>query len=111
MKKLNAQVIIFNQENNEIIVEDVLDNSADLLETKTGIYTASSAKTYVDLQRQKLMYVIDVDLPAKVEAENLKLLRRSVTLKGLFNFERQTSNFNLVKLMPWIIILALILFK
>lgn len=111
-KKVAAQAIIFNRESGQIDIQSVIDATADMIETKNGVYHIDEqVKTYVDVQNQKLVYVFDADIPARVEAENLKMLRRSVTLKRLFDFERTPGGLDFMKLLPYIIILALILFK
>jgi hypothetical protein len=109
-KRIAAKVVQFNTENNEISIESVMDKAADMIETTTGMYNLQDAKTYVDPVKGELVYVFNVDIPAKVEAENLKQLRRSVTLKNLFNFERTSGGTDWIKLLPYLIIIMMVIF-
>lgn len=56
-----------------------------------------------------LTYLVNVDLPAKVEAENLKRLRRSVALARIFEYDRG-KGINFMSLVPYIIIVLMIMF-
>jgi cytoskeletal protein RodZ len=109
-KRIAAKVVLFNQENGEISIESVLDKGADVVETKSGMFSLESAKTYVDPDKGELVYVFNVDIPARVEAENLKKLRRSVTIKNLFNFERATGGTDWIKMLPYLIIIIMVIF-
>ena len=44
----------------------------------------------------------EIDLQTKIEAENLKKLRRSVALNNIFDYET-TKTFDLMGFMPYII--------
>lgn len=109
-KKIAAKVVLFNEENNEVNIERVVEASADIVETATGLYHVEAAKTYVDTAAGQLIYVFNADLPARVEAENLKNLRRSVTIKNLFNFERSGGGIDWMKILPYLIIIAMVVF-
>lgn len=109
-KSINAQVIMFDSESNEVLVQRVLEANADMVETENGIFHTASAKTYVDTRKGSLVYVFDADLPARVEAESLKLLRRNAAIKNIFSFERGTGSIDWFKWLPWIVIMMLILF-
>jgi hypothetical protein len=109
-QRIAAQVVMFNQGTNEIGIERVIEISADMVETPSGLYSIESAETYVDPMKGNLVYVFNADIPARVEAENLKQLRRSVTLKKLFDFERTTGGVDWVKILPYVIIIVMVLF-
>jgi hypothetical protein len=109
--KYAAQVVLFNPDTAEISIEGVVDAQANMVETETAVYSLEDAKTYIDAKRQKVVYVFNADLPSRVEASNLKLLRRSMALKQLFNFERGSEGIKWGTILPYIVIIALIFFK
>jgi hypothetical protein len=109
--RLNATVVLFNQESKEIMIESAVDTSGDVIETEGMLLHLEHATTFVDPKKKNLVYVFNLDYPAKVEAENLKLLRRSVTLKQLFNFERGTGQIDWLKWLPYVIIMLMVVFR
>lgn len=110
MAKSKDLLVMFESDSKTLRIESVLDVGADDIETKDGIYRLADAKEYVDTAKSRVVYMINVDVPAKVEAANLKLLRRSTALKTLFKFERNTKG-DPFRYVPYIIIALLILFK
>lgn len=111
MARTMAKVVMFSEEGAEVSIEQVVDANAEIVETKSGIYALEYAKNYVDAKTGHLVYVFNADIPARVEAENLKRLRRSTVLNKLFDFERQSGGgIDWVKVLPYIIILFMIVF-
>lgn len=110
MAKGNDLLIAFDGDTGSLKVMPVLDVGADDIETKDGIYRLADAKQYVDTNKSRIVYMINVDVPAKIEAANLRLLRRSTALKTLFKFERNTKG-DPLRFFPYIIIALLIFFK
>lgn len=108
--KFNEKVILFN-ENNSVSIQNVIDRNANCVETDTGIYWLQESKTFVDAEKGGMVHIFNVDIPAKVEAENLKKLRRSVVLRNVFKFDRSTGEVDWMKYMPYLVIILLVLFK
>jgi hypothetical protein len=109
-RSAHGKVIIFNKEHNTVIVDKVEDADADTIEVHGYILPMNESMTRVDPVHGEPVYIFNLDVPAAIEAENLKKLRRSQALKNMFQFERGSS-MDIMKLMPWFIIALLILFK
>jgi hypothetical protein len=106
----NFRAMIFNSETNTFHVEKVVQIVGDKLETENDLYPIQNAVRYVNETDGHVVYVFNVDLPAKVEAQNLKLLRRSAALSRIFDYQ-VAKPFDIFKFMPWVAIILLILFK
>lgn len=104
-------VVVFNQEHNTVLVEPVTDSNADCVETENNLYHLKDAKTYNDTAKGGLVHVFNADLPAMVEAANLKMLRRSTALKRVMDFDKPDGKTDWVKFLPWVVIAMLIMFK
>lgn len=104
------KVLVFNSEGQTCEMLTVKDVSDEALETDAGLYYLADVTQRLDIRNGNLIYLVNVDIPAKVEAENLKKLRRSSAIKNMFNFEVK-NKMDMMSLMPWAIIIALILFK
>ena len=104
----NFYVTVF--EENMLKTYPVIDIIDDNLEYEDGILSVSDAKIYFDASTNGMHYFFNVDIPSKVESKNLKLLRRSTALNNIFKYDRG-SKFDLMSMMPWIIIVLLVLFK
>lgn len=105
------KVILFNTETNEVVIERVVESQSNMVESESGVYNIESAQTFIDTKQGALCYVFDAPILAKVEAENLKLLRRNVALKQIFKFERGTGQIDWFKWLPYIIIMMMVLFN
>ncbi|MCU4936938.1 hypothetical protein OB966_22320 [Bacillus cereus] len=104
----NHKVMIVRDE--VVFVERVRCADSDVIETETAIYKSEDAIRYYNETDGAFLYLFNMDIPAKVEAENLKNLRRSMTLKNLFSYNTEKP-FDLFKLMPWIFALGVLIFK
>lgn len=93
-----------------LYVEPVKSADSDVVETETAIYKTEDAKRYYNETDGSIAYMFNVDIPGKVEAEKLKMLRRSTTIKNLFKYDTEKS-FNLDKLIPWIIVVLTLILK
>lgn len=99
-----------------IVAEDqlstypVIDVVGDSIEYDDGVLNLSDAKKFYDVSSGGLHFVFNLDLPAKVEANNLKMLRRSQALNNIFKYDRG-KKFDLMTFMPYIVIILLVLFK
>lgn len=94
----------------QITTHKVLDIVGNSIEYDEGILDISDAKKYYDLNNSGMHYYFNLDIPSKVEAMNLKMLRRSQALNNIFKYDRG-KKFDLVGFMPWLIIVLLVLFK
>lgn len=88
----------------------VLDIVINDIEYEHGFLSIDNATTYVDQTTGGLHYFFDLDLPSKVEAKNLKMLRRSMAIKNIFSYDVDKT-FDLFKFLPWLVIILLVLFK
>lgn len=104
------QVIVYNDDKS-VSIEPVVDITADMIETRSGLYHMAAAEAYVNRVKGGLVYVLNVPVPAAVEAEQLKLLRRSVALKQIFAYDRGKEGLNIMALMPWIICALVVMFR
>lgn len=93
-----------------IVTYPVLDLINDDLEYAHGFLPVADGKKFFDFSNGGLHFMYNLDLPAKVEAEKLKTLRRSVAIKNIFAFDKD-KGFDLMGFLPWIIIMLLIFFK
>lgn len=97
-------------ENDVISTYPVVDIIADSIEYEDGILKMADAKKFFDSTSGGIHYLFYCDLPAVVEAKNLKLLRRSTAINNLFKYDRN-KKFDLMGFMPWVAIIMLVLFK
>jgi hypothetical protein len=99
--KSKDQVIIFHDDQT-ITIHSVKEKMEDCVETDENILSLVDAKTRVNTTNGGIIYIFHLDLPAKVEAEKLKQLRRSVALKRALDFDKETGT-DWAKFVPWII--------
>lgn len=97
-------------ENETMRTYPVIDIIEDNLEYEHGILAVSDSKRFFDESIGGIHYMFNLDIPAKVEASNLVLLRRNAALNNIFKYDR-FKKFDLIGFMPWFIIFALVLFK
>lgn len=102
-------VVVFHEDNTCEVVK-VKDQSAQAVTTEAGMYTIEDMGKYMNLRGGNLVYVANLDMPARMEAENLRLLRRSAALKRIFEYDVKDKP-DYFKYVPYIIIVLLILFK
>ncbi|MCG7218201.1 hypothetical protein MF069_36495 [Paenibacillus mucilaginosus] len=111
-ERAKHKAIIFDKETRMVSIVDVYGQAGNMLETKTdGVWHVDNAITYVDEKNGGIVYVYNVDLPAKVEADHLKTLRRSAALKRMFDFEKDDKTFDWFKFLPYLIIMLMVFFK
>ena len=107
--KSNIRVLIFNPETNTLNAEMGVNIEADSIESESGVFHLSDAVRYVDEWNGNIYYVFNAQIPERLEAAKIKQLRRSTALNRIFEFDRNKP-LDIVKLMPWLIILVLIVF-
>jgi hypothetical protein len=103
-------VTIFDKENNSLDTYQVRDMFNNDLEYDDGILPVNDAVQYFDHTSGGLHFFYQLDLPAKVEAQNLKMLRRDKAIANIFTFDIN-KQFDVMKFLPWVAIILLILFK
>ncbi|MNW71049.1 hypothetical protein D3C74_506620 [compost metagenome] len=67
-------------------------------------------KKFLDIRNGYLIYTVSLDMPARMEAERLRQLRRSTAIKRMFEFNVKDKP-DYFKYVPYVIIALLILFK
>jgi hypothetical protein len=88
----------------------VLDIHGNDIEYEYGMLPISEGVKYYDLTGGGVHFLFNVDIPVKVEADNLRLLRRSQAIKNLFTYDRH-AKFDIFKFLPWLVIILLVFFK
>lgn len=81
-----------------------------MIECEHDILPETDAKKFYDQDNGCILYVYNLDIPAKVESEKLKDLRRSVALNRIFNYDKEKP-FNWFGLLPYVIAIIAIMSK
>lgn len=105
----NHSVLIFD-ENHNLTRHKVYGIDNGCIETEDNILELEGSIKYYDQTNGGFTYIYNLDLPAKVEAENLKKLRRNTAINNLFKYDRE-KGLDIFKLMPWIITIVALIFK
>lgn len=105
----NISVIVFDENRNICSIQRGVEIVSDSIETSEGIMMLSDAKIFTDEWNGHIYYIFNLDLPSKVEAENLKRLRRSTAVHNIFSYDT-AKPFDFMKLLPYLIIIMMILF-
>lgn len=103
------KVLIFDEELQSLRSEKYVGIDPNHIETKEGMYPLEDARKVYNETDGLIYYIFNLDLPARVEVENLKRLRRSSALSNIFKYEVKKP-FDIFSFMPWLVILALIMF-
>jgi len=103
------KILIFNEDSTVQMLQ-VEEVSAEAVLTKQGMYQIENLHKHIDTHNGYILYVANVDLPAKMEAANLVQLRRSAALKRMLEFNIQDKP-DMFRWVPYFIIAMLILFK
>ena len=67
------------------------------------MYTREDFEVYFNESNNTMTYISKIDIQGKIEANNLKKLRRSEAINNMFDYET-TKQFDLMAFMPYIII-------
>lgn len=116
MKKATKQNSVYKNCYVSIVTDDefetypLLDIVNDDVEYCDGFLSIKDGVKYFDKTSGGLHFIFNLDVPAKVEAENLKRLRRSSAIHNLFSYDKQ-KKFDLIGFMPWVVVILLVLFK
>ncbi|OBZ15206.1 hypothetical protein A8L34_29555 [Bacillus sp. FJAT-27264] len=104
------KLIIFHEGTMECEIVQVEDLSEETIQSKRGMYALDDVTKHLDIRNGNLVYMVKADIPARVEAQKLRDLRRSVALKRMFEFNTKDGT-DFKGFIPWIVIILLILFK
>ncbi|WP_214796707.1 MULTISPECIES: hypothetical protein [unclassified Exiguobacterium] len=105
----NHSVLIFD-ENDSMTQYPVYTIDGDCIEYEDGILHQSDALKCYDNNNGGFTYIFNLDKPALVEANNLKNLRRDVSIKNMMNFETDKGT-DLAKLMPYLLVVIALIFS
>ncbi|WP_144495998.1 hypothetical protein [Bacillus pumilus] len=106
----NFRAMIFNNDTNTFSLQRVKQVAGDTLETEDDILPLGDARKVINEEDGQVFYLYHYDNHTKVESENLKRLRRSVALRGIFNYDT-AKKLDIMTLLPWLVIVLLVLFK
>lgn len=79
------------------------------IETEMDMLPLNKAVKFYDKTNGGFTYVFNLSLPAKVESENLKQLRRSKVIQNLMTYDREKP-LDIMKLVPYIVAVVAIMF-
>lgn len=105
---LKHTVLVF--EGDTVTRHPVFSITEGRIETDSTIMPEEEATKYFNKTDSSITYVYNMSHHAVVESELLKKMKRSVILSKMFNYA-EDKGFDLMRWMPWIIIVCLILFK
>lgn len=109
-KAQREQVIIYNKEDNTISIENVIEQKNGMIETKNYQLPLLNGKRVFNDTTGVITYIYNLDMPAKLESQQLKTLRRSTALLRAFDFDKDTG-VKWAQLGIFTVIVLLILFK
>lgn len=101
--------LIVNEDQTVELV-NVQDVSSEAVLTERGQFYLDGVKKFLDIRHGYILYVANLDMPARIEAEKLRDMRRSTALKRMFEFNVSDKP-DYFKYIPYVIIALLILFK
>ncbi|MNW41492.1 hypothetical protein D3C74_186300 [compost metagenome] len=101
--------LIVNDDNTCELV-NVQEVSDEAIVTDRGLFYLDGVTKMLDIRNGHLLYCANLDIPARIEAEKLRQLRRSTALKRIFEFNIKDKP-DYFKYVPYVIIAMLILFK
>lgn len=106
----NVFVLTFDKENRSVVSENVIEVIDHTVETESRMFNVDDCETYIDESTGFIYYITNMDVDATVEASNLKRLRRSSAINNIFTYDT-TKPLDIMKFVPYVIIVLLIMFK
>lgn len=103
------KILLFNDIDNTFIEETITEITENKIETKEALYTREDFQVYFNESTNTMTYISKIDIQGKIEANNLKKLRRSEAINNMFDYET-TKQFDLMAFMPYIIIIIMAIF-
>ncbi len=111
MAKSRNDICIVFHEDNTCEIQKVEESSSESILTKSGMYPFDDMQKFSNIAGSNLVYVAGtVDRESRIEAKNLRNLRRSTALQAMMRFDVK-DKMDIFKFLPWIVIALLILFK
>lgn len=92
-----------------VSIEDVIGIYGDELETSNRVLSVSELDKFVDVSGC-VFYATNLNVSSRIESENLKMLRRSIVLKNIFDYQGK-KDMDVMKFLPWVIVLVAIIFR
>jgi hypothetical protein len=102
--------IFYHDDGRSITIKPVLSCKDNLIETETELFPVEGSCKFVNSDGGLVYVYGQIDIPAFIEAQNLKKLRRSVALSKLFDYDKEKP-INWGSLAMWMLIFALLFFK
>ena len=103
------KILLFNEIDNTFLEETITEITENKIETKEALYTREDFQAYFNESNNTMTYISKIDIQGKIEANNLKKLRRSEAINNMFDYET-TKQFDLMAFMPYIIIIIMAIF-
>lgn len=103
------KILLFNEIDNTFLEETIIEITDNKIETKEALYTREDFDVYFNESNNTMTYISKIDIEGKIEANNLKKLRRSEAINNMFDYET-TKQFDLMAFMPYIIIIIMAIF-
>ena len=103
------KILLFNEIDNTFLEETITEITENKIETKEALYTREDFQVYFNESNNTMTYISKIDIQGKIEANNLKKLRRSEAINNMFDYET-TKQFDLMAFMPYIIIIIMAIF-
>jgi hypothetical protein len=103
------KVIVFH-ENGSITHYDVWSMDSDIIETEEHVFKTNDAFKVYDNTNGGFTYIFNCPEVALVEAEKLKLLRRSMAIKNIFSYDRE-KGINFMQVLPYLVAIAAVVFS
>lgn len=86
-------------------------SSSESVVTESGMYAFDDMQKFTNIRGGNILYLAGtVDLDSRIEAANLRQLRKSTALKRMFEYDVKDKT-EIMKFLPWLAIVLLILFK
>lgn len=108
-KKYRNHNVLIVTENGTINEHPVFGIDSGTIETDTDMLPVVDSKKFYNETTGGFTYLFHMDIPAKVESENIKQLRRSNVIKNLMNYDKEKP-LDMFKLMPYLIAVVAVIF-
>lgn len=104
----NYEVMLFK--NNSVTIHPVYNVNGGCIETDIDILPEEEGIKIYNETLGGFTYLFNIDMPAKVESENLKTLRRNVAIKNLMSYDKE-KGIDLKIVMAYLVAISAIIFS
>lgn len=108
-KQFKNHKAIFILEDGTLEHQQILSIDGEQIETETDFHFVKDAHKYFDKTHGGFTYIFNLDMPSKVQAEELKKLRRSKVIENIMTYDREKP-LDIMKLVPYVIAVVAIMF-